>query len=71
MRNLLWYPETYRRPGEDREDTALWEQLAADVDFFRDTATNAEKWQQAIEYMVARRQESDWYSAEYYQYTRN
>ncbi len=71
MRNLLWYPETYRRPGEDREDTGVWEQLAADVDFFRDTAADPDKWQQAIEYIVARRQDSDWYSAEYYQYTRN
>ena len=71
MRNLLWYPETYRRPGEARENTALWEQLAEDVDFFRDTAANPDKWQQAIEYIVARRQESDWYSAEYYQYTRD
>ena len=71
MRNLLWYPETYRRPGEARDETALWGQLAADVDFFRDSATDPEKWQQAIEYIVARRQESDWYSAEYYQYTRN
>ena len=71
MNNLLWYPETYRRPGEAREDTALWAQLTADVDFFRDTATDAEKWKQAIEYLVARRQQSDWYTAEYYQYTRN
>ena len=71
MRNLLWYPETYRRPGEAREDTGLWDQLTADVDFFREAATDPDKWQQAIEYIVARRQESDWYSAEYYQYIRN
>ena len=70
MRNLLWYPETYRRPGEARDETAMWSQLTADVDFFRKSAANPEKWQQAIEYIVARRQESDWYSAEYYQYTR-
>lgn len=70
MRNLLWYPETYRRPGEARDETAMWSQLTEDVDFFRDSAANPEKWQQAIEYIVARRQESDWYSAEYYQYTR-
>ena len=71
LRNLLWYPETYRRPGESREDTSFWDQLSADVEFFRDTAANPDKWQQAIEYIVARRQDSDWYSAEYYQYTRN
>ena len=70
MRNLLWYPETYRRPGESREETALWDQLAADVDFFTEIAANPDKWQQAIEYLVARQQDSDWYSAEYYQYTR-
>ncbi|MYC32475.1 MAG: TIGR03663 family protein [Chloroflexi bacterium] len=71
MRNLLWYPETYRRPGEARDETGMWSQLAADVDFFRDSAANPEKWQQAIEYIVARRQESDWYSAEYYQYVKD
>lgn len=71
LRNLLWYPETYRRPGENREETGIWEQLTADVDFFTDTATDRQKWQQAIEYLVTRRQETDWYRAEYYQYTRN
>ena len=69
-RNILWYPETYRRPGEARTETAFWQQLAADVDFFRDSAADPEKWRQAIEYITARRQQSDWYAAEYYQYTR-
>ena len=69
-RNILWYPETYRRPGEARTETAFWQQLSADVDFFRDSAADPEKWRQAIEYITARRQQSDWYAAEYYQYTR-
>ena len=69
-RNILWYPETYRRPGEARTETAFWQQLSADVDFFRDAAADPEKWRQAIEYITARRQQSDWYYAEYYQYTR-
>ena len=69
-RNILWYPETYRRPGEARTETAFWQQLTADVDFFRDSAADPEKWRQAIEYITARRQQSDWYAAEYYQYTR-
>ena len=71
MRNLLWYPETYRRPGEARTDTGMWQQLTADVGFFRDTAADPDQWRAALEYIIARRQESDWYSAEYYQYTRN
>ncbi len=69
-RNILWYPESYRRPGEARTETPFWQQLSADVDFFRDAAADPEKWRQAIEYITARRQQSDWYAAEYYQYTR-
>ena len=68
MRNLLWYPETYRRPGEARTNTGLWKQVKADVSFFRNVASNPDKLQQALEYIVARRQQSDWYSAGYYQY---
>ena len=68
MRNLLWYPETYRRPGEDRTTTGLWKQLERDVGFFRDSAANPDKLRAALEYIVARRQDSNWYSASYYQY---
>ena len=68
MKNLLWYPETYRRPGEARTNTGLWTQLGADAKFFRNVTSNPEKLRQALEYIVARRQESDWYSASYYQY---
>lgn len=70
MRNLLWYPETYRRPGEARTNTGLWKQLEADASFFRNVAANPDKLRQALEYIVVRRQQSDWYSASYYQYTR-
>ena len=70
MRNLLWYPETYRRPGEARTDTGLWKQLEADAKFFRNVAANPDKLRQALEYIVARRQQSDWYSASYYQYAK-
>ena len=70
MRNLLWYPETYRRPGESRADTGIWRELNADVAFFRDTAVDPRKLRSALEYIIARRQESDWFTAEYYQYTK-
>ena len=70
MRNLLWYPETYRRPGEARTNTGLWQQLKEDTLFFRNVAADPDKLRQALEYIVARRQQSDWYSATYYQYAR-
>ena len=68
MRNLLWYPETYRRPGEDRTTTGLWRQLERDAVFFRNAAANPDKLRGALEYVVARRQQSDWFTANYYQY---
>ena len=48
----------------------MWQQLTEDVSFFRDAAADPEKWRQAIEYIVARRQDSDWFKADFYQYTR-
>ena len=70
MRNLLWYPETYRRPDESRTETSFWRQLSADVNFFTATAAEPAKWRQALGYIVARHQGSDWYKAEYYRYDR-
>ena len=69
-RNLLWYPETYRRPGETRTETGMWQQLAADVSFFRDAAADPQKWQQAIAYYATRHQQTDWFKADFYHYTR-
>lgn len=70
MRNLLWYPETYRRPHEARTETPFWQQLQADLEFFTETAANPVKWREALNYIIARRQHSDWYRAEFYQYAR-
>ena len=71
MRNLLWYPETYRRPHEARTETPFWEQLQADTAFFAETAADPGKWREALDYIIARQQDSDWYSAEFYRYDRN
>lgn len=70
LRNLLWYPETYRRPQEARTETPFWQQLQADSEFFTETAANPVKWREALNYIIARRQQSDWYRAEFYQYAR-
>ena len=70
MRNLLWYPETYRRPHEARTETPFWQQLQLDIKFFTETAANPGKWREALNYSIARRQQSDWYRAEFYQYAR-
>ncbi len=67
-RNLLWFPETYRRPGENRQGEEMVEEILLDLEFFRDAATDIEKWRQALNYLVTRGMESDWFKSEYYTY---
>ena len=67
-RNLLWFPETYRRPGENRQGEEAAEEVIADLKFFRDVATDRDKWRQALRYIFARDMESDWFKSEYYTY---
>ena len=69
-RNLLWFPETYRRPGEDRQNEDTMQEVLADLRFFRDSATDKKKWRQALAYLFARDMEADWLKSEYYTYVR-
>ena len=69
-RNLLWFPETYRRPGEDRQSEVLLEEVKEDLLFFRKAAADREKWNQALNYLLKREMEADWFNSEYYTYRR-
>ena len=67
-RNLLWFPESYRRPGENRQAEGPAEELGKDLDFFRDAATKRDLWHQSLTYLLFRDLNSDWFTAEYYTY---
>jgi hypothetical protein len=69
-RNLLWFPESYRRPGENRQSEGPAEELSKDLAFFLDTAIRRESWRGAIDYIVFRDLERDWYNSEFYHYVR-
>ncbi|MDE2843435.1 MAG: hypothetical protein OXN21_08645, partial [Chloroflexota bacterium] len=69
-RNLLWYPETYRRPGEDRQSEDIIEEIKEDLAYFGDAATSRDKWHQALKYFLTRGMEADWFNSEYYTYLR-
>ena len=69
-RNLLWFPETYRRPGENRQSEEFLEELKQDLLYFREAAASREKWNQALNYLFTRRMETDWFNSEYYTYLR-
>ena len=66
--NLLWFPETYRRPDENREEEAMHTQLARDFRFFGDTVTSRDSWVDALDYVLFRRLDQDWFTSEYYTY---
>ena len=70
LRNLLWFPETYRRPGENRQDENLVEELALDLRFFQESAQDRETWREALDYILFRKIESDWYNSEFYSFLR-
>ncbi len=67
-RNLLWFPETYRRPGENRPSEAFREEFTRDLAFFREAAGQREYWRSALNYLLYRRLDSDWFTSEYYTY---
>ncbi|MCY4367375.1 MAG: TIGR03663 family protein [Chloroflexi bacterium] len=69
-RNLLWYPETYRRPGEDRQSEEIIDEIRADLVYFGEAGTSKDKWHQALKYFLTRDMESDWFNSEYYTYLR-
>ena len=77
LRDLLWFPESYRRPHENRQDEgSQWgirglpstRQLSADFNYFGKVATNRESWADGINYLVFRDLDTDWFTSEYYSF---
>ena len=77
FRDLLWFPESYRRPHENRqEEGSQWgvrglpstRQLSADFTYFREVAASRESWADGINYLVFRDLEADWFISEYYSF---
>ena len=77
LRNLLWFPESYRRPNENRQgEGSTWgfrgipskEQLSLDFKYLKEVATSRESWFGALDYLIFRNLEREWYTSEYYSY---
>ena len=69
-RDLLWFPESYRRPGEDRQEETMWEELSLDLPFLAEQASSKSAWKEAIDYTLFRDIGRDWYSSEYRTWTK-
>ncbi len=65
LRNLLWFPETYRRPDENRQAENPLEELALDFRFFQESARERETWREALDYVLFREIQADWYNSEF------
>ena len=66
--DLIWFPETYRRPGENRENEPMHTQVAKDFRFFGETIISRDSWVDALDYVLFRRIDHDWITSEYYIY---
>ena len=66
--NLLWFPESYRRPGGDRQNESAWEQLTKDFEFVKDNISRREPWKNALDYFLFRRLGSEWWNSKFLAY---
>ena len=70
LHSLLWFPETYRRPLEARQDEEWKDELKKDLVFFKDVAASKAAWRSALSYWIFRDLEKDWFTGDYYIFER-
>ncbi len=70
LHSLLWFPETYRRPLEVRQDEGWKEELKADLGFFKDVAASRGAWRSVLGYWIFRDLEQDWFTGDYFTFSR-
>ena len=66
--NLIWFPELYRRPGEDRRTEGMFTQFKEDISFFGDTFSRRSSLNAMLDYFLFRRIDSDWWNSKYFSY---
>ena len=70
LHSLLWFPETYRRPSEARQDEEWTDELKKDLSFFKDVAASRGAWRNALSYWIFRDLKQDWFTGDYYTFSR-
>jgi len=70
LHSLLWYPETYRRPSEARQEEEWKDELKKDLRFFKDVASSKEAWRSVLGYWIFRDLKQDWFTGDYYTFSR-
>ena len=67
-RDLLWFPESYRRTGENRKGESFGEEFKKDFLFVKDNITRRQAWNNALDYFLYRRLGSDWWDSKFFTY---
>ena len=70
LRSLLWFPETYRRPSEARQEEGKKDEIKKDLGFFKDVAASRNAWRSALGYWIFRDLKQDWFTGDYYTFSR-
>ena len=70
LHSLLWFPETYRRPSEARQDEEWKDEFKKDLGFFKDVASSRGAWRSTLSYWIFRDLRQDWFTGDYYTYSR-
>ena len=70
LHSLLWFPETYRRPYEARQDEEWADELKKDLGFFKDVASSRQAWRSALSYLIFRDLRQDWFTGDDYTFDR-
>ena len=68
FKNLLWFPESYKRPGANRREEGLAEELKQDITFVAGEMASREPWNDALEYFLFRSIGSNWWDSRFYAY---
>ena len=68
--SLLWFPETYRRPSENRQSEVWSDEIKKDLGFFKGVAVSRKAWRSALGYWIFRDLNNEWFTGSYYTFTR-
>ncbi len=68
LHNLLWFPELYRRPDENRPEENIFTEVRKDLAFFGETFREKKGWNAVVDYFLLRRIDEGWWDAQFYSY---
>ncbi len=68
LHNLIWFPELYRRPDENRPEESIFTEVREDLAYFRETFAKKSSWNAVVDYFLLRRIDGGWWDAEFYRY---